>query len=815
MSFNNYSSYLGARRCCNNINSNVVEGPQGAQGFGGPIGPAGTTGSLGPQGPRGTTGCKGATGATGAQGPRGSGAGDQGPTGAQGATGSQGSTGEQGPQGATGPSGSGAQGATGSTGAQGATGSTGSTGAQGATGSTGAQGATGSTGAQGATGSTGAQGATGSIGAQGATGEQGPQGSTGEQGPQGATGASPFFNTSLIYGPTGYTGVGYTGDVMIFGGLYVSGGIDPTFLTLEPQASNPIPTGLTGIWVNSTNGNLQFNDDIVYPTSIPTYDEVLNAGNVATEKIAIITGSGSLGTRTNTIDKGGISIVDTDGTDFQQTIINNQSVGVVDIAGGVGFNSALSAIGLFITNLPVAIYTQISNTLFEMLNGSSSLSLSASQITFATPQITSYFNSSTLNLNDVTGGRNFNTTIQASGIYTQSTLSGYTANNNLTIVNNNTTAGNTTGVPSIQSYKSGRNAIGGDIISSQSYYAKNYAGTKTEFARIEASVRNTSLNNDDGAIGFFGATQSGGVNVLAEFFRLNGADNENNTFRPLDMNGNDLKTSSGSLSVTSTGSSGTGNLSVNAKGSLTLASLADDIAVSNSLTMAVNKVITLNDSSPNAVQTTIGNGNMTINDTTNTLSTTLDQATLTVVTSGTTTIYGSSGFFNSDNSIECSSANGFRMNYGSSTNTTTLDLNDLTIYNATTAPYQDTILLQNSGGGNPVLNLQSNNTTTSITNAMGASVQGMGLTTTNNLTFAYKQVAINNPTGSSSIIQHTDNLDNLPFIVATGNSLELSMGQDLVLSGANIISGSAGGSSGQHLRILLNGVYYKIKLEND
>ena len=339
----NYSNYLGARRCCNNINNNVVRGPQGPQGLGGPIGPAGYTGSLGPQGPRGITGCKGATGSTGAQGPRGSGAGDQGPTGAQGATGATGEQGATGPSGSgaqgatgsTGPSGSGAQGATGSTGeqgpqgatgpsgsgAQGATGATGSTGPQGATGEQGPQGSTGpsGSGAQGATGATGPQGSTGEQGPQGATGstgEQGPQGATGatgEQGPQGVTGASPFFNTSLIYGPTGYTGVGYTGDVMIFGGLYVSGGIDPTFLALDPQVSNPIPTGLTGIWVNSTNGNLQFNNDTVYPATTPTLSAVLTAGNNA--------GSNSIDMNTQAISNISTATAKT------SLVVNNSVVG--------------------------------------------------------------------------------------------------------------------------------------------------------------------------------------------------------------------------------------------------------------------------------------------------------------------------------------------------------------------------------------------------------------------------------------------------------------------------------------------------------
>jgi hypothetical protein len=38
---------------------------------------------------------------------------------------------------------------------------------------------------------------------------------------------------------------------------------------------------------------------------------------------------------------------------------------------------------------------------------------------------------------------------------------------------------------------------------------------------------------------------------------------------------------------------------------------------------------------------------------------------------------------------------------------------------------------------------------------------------------------------------------------------------DLILTGTNLQSVTAGGNSGQHLRIKLNGTYYKIKLEND
>jgi hypothetical protein len=78
-------------------------------------------------------------------------------------------------------------------------------------------------------------------------------GPTGFTGP---TGASQWINTSYT-GPTGagYTGIGYTGDVMVFGKLYVQGGIDPTYLALTPQSS--VPTELSpglggdGIWIEN------------------------------------------------------------------------------------------------------------------------------------------------------------------------------------------------------------------------------------------------------------------------------------------------------------------------------------------------------------------------------------------------------------------------------------------------------------------------------------------------------------------------------------------------------------------------------------
>ena len=264
-----------------------VQGQTGAQGATGATGVQGATGATGAQGDTGATGAQGATGATGAQGDTGA-TGAQGATGATGPTGAQGDTGAQGATGATGAQG--ATGATGPTGAQGDTGATGPTGAQGATGATGAQGdtgatgptgsqgatgATGPTGAQGATGATGPTGAQGDTGATGLTGAQGATGATGAQGDtgaQGATGGSPWIPMSGYGagGTAGYTGIGITGqDVLIYGNLLVTGGIDPTYLALTPTPGLTGPQGfINPLWLDGS-ANLRSEKILLGATATP------------------------------------------------------------------------------------------------------------------------------------------------------------------------------------------------------------------------------------------------------------------------------------------------------------------------------------------------------------------------------------------------------------------------------------------------------------------------------------------------------------------------------------------------------------------
>jgi len=290
-------------------------------------------------------------------------------------------------------------------------------------------------------------------------------------------------------------------------------------LTGSYKTTTLTPTNLTQD-LNGVVSTALISDIITSANTDDTLQEVLNAGNTAINADLILTTSAN----DNQIKLNGTS---TNGIQ-----ITNPTTGTYPYAtmGISGFSQGANA-----TNT-----LQASNNLVRVLNNS-----------LGNPAETS-IRSGVSSLNE-------------SNITAQSNSVGYTTTPTIQVFNTNTTAGNTTGVPSVEYYKSGRNAVAGDLISTHSFNAKNYVGTKTEFARIEAGVRSTGLNNDDGSIGFYCATQSGGVNVLGEFFRLNGADNENNSFRPLDMNGNALKTSTGSLSIETTASSGTGTIALTPK----------------------------------------------------------------------------------------------------------------------------------------------------------------------------------------------------------------------------------------------------------
>jgi hypothetical protein len=101
----------------------------------------------------------------------------------------------------------------------------------------------------------------------------------------------------------------------------------------------------------------------------------------------------------------------------------------------------------------------------------------------------------------------------------------------------------------------------GNAISAISSYALDGTATSIEWSRIQTKVENLGAGNQDGTLSIYNSVNG----VILETFNFNGALNTNNTFRPLDLNGQALRTKQGDLLIDSTLSSGSGNITVTAK----------------------------------------------------------------------------------------------------------------------------------------------------------------------------------------------------------------------------------------------------------
>ena len=85
----------------------------------------------------------------------------------------------------------------------------------------------------------------------------------------------------------------------------------------------------------------------------------------------------------------------------------------------------------------------------------------------------------------------------------------------------------------------------GNAISAISSYALDGTATSREWSRIQTKVENVSGGNQDATLSVFNSVNGS----VVETFNFNGGQNENNSFRPLDMNGNGIINTTGSLSV--------------------------------------------------------------------------------------------------------------------------------------------------------------------------------------------------------------------------------------------------------------------------
>jgi hypothetical protein len=166
--------------------------------------------------------------------------------------------------------------------------------------------------------------------------------------------------------------------------------------------------------------------------------------------------------------------------------------------------------------------------------------------------------SGTNTLQQVLDAGNGATGVNARISLTNTGIGGIT-NPQLVLNNSNATAGFTFGVPSIEMYKSGRLAIANDIIASQNFYADTTGPTKTEFARIEVISQNVGgLPGLDGTI-ILRTLVNGAFNT---FISLNGSSQQIEIGKEIDLNSNNIVTSSGNLTISTVASSGTGNITL-------------------------------------------------------------------------------------------------------------------------------------------------------------------------------------------------------------------------------------------------------------
>jgi hypothetical protein len=199
-----------------------------------------------------------------------------------------------------------------------------------------------------------------------------------------------MFETGITGPPGGYTGIGVTGDVLIYGNLLVTGGIDPTYLALTPQASGPV--GFTNpLWVDSVNGNALRSEKILSKTtSTPLlFTQMSDAGFLATDAtgspqydavisasaIAVSTSNGD----SNTLTAGGTLIGNaTNSANFVPTAITLDDL-------TIGTSSAYQGNGISITNPTTSLQYSITNNM-PTNHGYAKLDLTSGDLTTIPPR---------------------------------------------------------------------------------------------------------------------------------------------------------------------------------------------------------------------------------------------------------------------------------------------------------------------------------------------------------------------------------------------------------------------------------------------
>jgi hypothetical protein len=172
----------------------------------------------------------------------------------------------------------------------------------------------------------------------------------------------------------------------------------------------------------------------------------------------------------------------------------------------------------------------------------------------------------------------------ATGTYANITLTdtaaGGSANPILTLVNTDTSP---TSSVALEVFKDkGSAGLAGEVLYNQSIYGKDAGNAKQEYTRITHSIRDNTVASEDGSIEF-ACVRAG---TMETFVQFQGVENEVNFQKPIDMVGNNIRTSTGSMTLTTALSSGLGNITNTAKAGIF--NTASNGAVSTTATTGIS-----------------------------------------------------------------------------------------------------------------------------------------------------------------------------------------------------------------------------------
>ena len=591
-----------------------------------------------------------------------------------------------------------------------------------------------------------------------------------------------------------------------------------------------------------------------YPLPVATLDQVLAAGNFALRDLDL---SGNNISRCNNLDVSSIN-----GASYplpvarldQVLAAGNFALRDLDLSG----NDILRCNNLNIIDDTNQNTTVVSPNYVRMSDGNTGAILDNSGINTSggLRSWTSIVQNTGLanNLSTVLGNGNTATGPNATITLTDTDVGGAT---NPILTLNNT---NATGSVALEVYKNKPTAgVVGDVLFNQSVYGKDSSNIKQEYTRITHTIRDAGVGVEDGSIEF-ACYVNASVNT---FLQINGNENEVNILKTMDMTGNTMKSSTGNMTLTTVGSSGSGEMFIQSKGTVSMSAPTIGITATGA-----SSALNLHSTGDNAYVSIQGADDVSITAGTGDILMTTggviktDEIITTLSTTGGNKIDFSNGspdllfdinrekvrlHWNDatsetatillDNQYDSTCA--MSMMYTTATgDITTQHTNTSTtqsIYtNDTRSDHQKYIKLDNSGTTENRIDMRKNqgggvyqesilaNSTTS---------QGLFLSHTNNAN--NKSININNHTNGSGNITFSNSVDTNAFIVESVNTnLVLSTlsntsgqgniiispetsGGNLIFNGANIQSTTSGSNSGQHLRIILNGTAYKIRLESD